>query len=206
VSGATGPAGPTGATGPKGEPGTPGGATGPTGPTGPTATGPSTSFGFLANGAEERGKWSVSISGAPGDGQEQADGEVTFPLPYPEEPATLKVTVRNEAESLGPKAPCVGEQNNPTVTEPGNLCIYTGVGAVKEPAEKGAKYTGIENALGEEIITGGAKTGECNKESDNCRLGVRVVFRTNKWSQAGTETMGETTVLNQAGSWAVKAN
>jgi hypothetical protein len=165
-----------------------------------------TSFGFLANGAEERGKWSASISGAPGDGQEQADGEITFPLPYPEQPATLKVVVENEAESLTANLTCAGEVNNPTALVPGTLCIYTGTGAVKETAEKGAKYTGIENVLGEEILTGGAKTGECNKEVDNCRLGVRVVFRTNKWSQAGTETMGETTVLNQAGSWAVKAN
>src|SRR5262245_27137863 len=214
VTGATGPAGPTGATGatgatgPQGEPGTPGGPPGPTGPTGATGTVAATSLGFLANGAEDRGIWSASINAGLGDFQQQSDGVVSFPLPYPEEPASLKIIVENEAESLKANIPCAGEVNNPFVSAPGTLCIYTGSGVLREPESRNAKYVGIENALGEEIIptaSKGGKTGECNKESDNCRLGVRIVFQTGQWAHPPVK-LTEEAVMNQAGSWAVKAN
>src|SRR5262249_43796638 len=136
ATGATGAQGVTGAAGPTGPQGPPG-PTGPTGPTAPPGPGGGSCTASVGTGASQRkelaaneevsGTWSVPIAVPAGGPQDQAIGPVSMPCEYPEEPATETVTYRNEPESLAPKAPCLGSPNEPTA-EPGNLCVYRGVG------------------------------------------------------------------------------
>src|ERR1700730_9031762 len=187
VSGATGAAG---ATGPNG---TGHGVTGPTGPTGTGGGGGSggareicTVVGGLTGcvlkaKAQESGTWSVDIQGSAGDPQAESDGVVSFNPQYPAETSSgLKVTYRNEPESLSPKTPCLGSVNEPTA-EPGNLCVYRGSGIPKEPTDTDAKFIGFATPFGEQVANGGA----LSPESDQGRTGMLVQFRTNKFETPG---------------------
>jgi hypothetical protein len=118
---------------------------------------------LLKEGGTETGTWGATINVSDGGPQEQAYGVISLPIPYPEEPASETVTVRDESESLSPKDPCVGEVNDPTA-EKGNLCIYTGSGLPHETTDKDAKYTGITNPFGEQSLPLGQKRENSTKK------------------------------------------
>jgi hypothetical protein len=225
-TGATGPTGPTGekgATGEKGERGATGpsgGPPGPTGPTGPAGTGDETctTVGISPNDVTncylktkfaETGNWTAAIAVPAGGPQEQANGVVSLNPKYPVEPSTLKLKYKNEPESQVPALPCVGSPNEPQA-ERGNLCVYRGLQRGKESAED--KNIKEPNAAGNletfktpngEFIANG---GECNKETDQCQLGVQVIFRTAQFAEPAPVTVTAPSSLNASGSWAVTAN
>ena len=103
------------------------------------------------------------------------------------------VPERKEAET--PKAPCLGNVNEPTA-EKANLCVYRGGNAgSKEEEDTNAKFATFEEPIGTESTTAG-------------KLGALVVFRT----EEGIFAVGETPItlakpayLVAGGSWAVTA-
>jgi hypothetical protein len=222
VTGAAGPAGPAGAigpTGPKGEPGTPGGPTGPTGATGPAGASNETctTVGIspedrtsctLKAKATESGGWSAHIAVPAGGPQVEADGVVSLNPQYPLAPSTLTLKYKNEAESLVPASPCIGSTNEPVAVK-GNLCVYRGLSAAKEAADKNIIEPNAEIEKTFATPNGeGLKSGEaCNEESSHCNVAVMVIFRTEGFVEAGTGTVpAGGAYLNARGSWAVTAN
>jgi len=156
----------------------------------------------------ETGTWTAAIAVPAGGPQEQANGVVSLNPKYPLEPSTLKLKYRNEVEALAPQPPCIGSVNEPTA-EKGNLCVYRGLQRGKESAED--KNIKEPNAAGNletfktpngEFIANG---GECNKETDQCQLGVQVIFRTAQFAEPRVKVTAES-YLNASGSWAVTAN
>jgi hypothetical protein len=215
VTGATGTPGPPGPAGPTGPSGGPPGPTGPTGPAGGDET--CTSEGvspndvtncFLKTKFAETGTWTAAIAVPAGGPQEQANGVVSLHPKYPREPSTLKLKYRNEVEALAPQLPCIGSVNEPTA-EKGNLCVYRGETKGRETEDRNIKEPNAAGNLetfktpsGEFIANG----GECNKETDQCQLGVQVIFRTAQFAEPGLVTVTALSYLNASGSWAVTAN
>ena len=133
--------------------------------------------------------------------QGEADGTASFPCEYPEEPATLKVTYKDEAENTTVKAPCLGSTNEPDA-EPGNLCATRGSGIPKEPTDGEVKFIQFTTPFGEEFKSGTS----LSSESDQGRVGMLLQFRTTKFNAAGTETIPTAIHFQAKGSWAVRAN
>ena len=132
---------------------------------------------------------------------------MSFNPKYPIEPSTLKLNYRNEAESLAPKAPCLGSVNEPQA-EKGNLCVYRGSQKGKETEDKNIKEPnavgnteGFATPIGEHI----ANEAECDKENGQCSTAVFVVFRTAQFEEPGV-TVSAASYLDASGSWAVTAN
>jgi hypothetical protein len=209
--------------------------TGPTGPAGPTgergSTGPAgseaSSFGKytqagstggLASGKQESGGWSANIHAPAGSAQQQAQGVASFPIPlkFHEE---VVVNYRNETESLGSTAPCVGSADEPVVLPVGNFCAYRG-GRLSGAKEKGAGVGSVDTnvqgltagttgteappffaSFSGEKIKVGEKTGLAGQGDD----GLLIVFRTTTFSEATPESLVEEAGLNAIGSWAVAA-
>jgi hypothetical protein len=214
VTGATGAPGPPGATGPTGPSGGPPGPTGPTGPAAGDETCTAEGISpndvtncFLKTKFAETGTWTAAIAVPAGGPQEQANGVVSLNPKYPREPSTLKLKYKNEAESQVPALPCIGSVNEPTA-EKGNLCVYRGRERgtetedrnIKEPNAAGNIET-FKTPMGEFIANG----GECNTETDQCQLGVLVIFRTAQFAVPQV-TVTALSYLNASGSWAVTAN
>jgi hypothetical protein len=65
----------------------------------------------------------------------------------------VKVTYRNEPESVLAIKHCLGSPDEPTA-EPGNLCLYRGAGTPKEPTHKNAKFVHFVSPFGEEFNSG----------------------------------------------------
>ena len=171
------------------------GITGPTGPTGTGGGGSGEANSFaktLASGKFETGTWSATIDVPAGGLQTQTQGVISFPIKDAEKP---KATYRNFKESGTPKAPCIGNINEP-VAEAGNLCVYRGgnFGSLEEE-DTNAKFIAFQEPNGEEGAIGG-------------KAGAFVIFRT----EEGVFEAGETPIalanpahLNAAGSWALTA-
>ena len=156
--------------------------------------------GFLASKKQEAGLWTAAIDVSAGGPQQESDGLASFGIPYPEE-TTLKLTYRNEPESLMPKAPCLGSVNEPTA-EPGNVCFYRGSGVPKEPTDVKAKFTGFVTAFGERKASGETLSKE---GSGTARNGIGISFRTEEFIDAAPITVKEAAHLTARGSWAVTA-
>ena len=180
--------------------------------------------GGLASGKQESGAWSATIHAGAGTAQEQAQGVASFPIPLKIK-EKVKLNYRNEAEALAATAPCLGSAGEPVV-EKGNFCAYRGSGSAGIH-EKGAGIgpidrnvqgltgcgttavptacTGTEVAPKFEGTFGNVitETGEAG-EGD---VGVLLVFRTTKFSEATPEALEGTEegLLNAVGSWGVTA-
>jgi hypothetical protein len=129
---------------------------------------------------------------------------VSFPIPLKLN-EVVKLNYRNETESLGAIAPCLGSTTEPTV-EAGNLCTYrggaglgskeTGIGTI----DKNAKFVRFQDFFGE-VIT---ETGGPGNSGD---LGVDIVFRTNEYKEEAplVTSLAKESNLTAQGSWAVTA-
>jgi hypothetical protein len=219
-TGEKGASGATGATGPTGEKGATGvGVTGPTGPEGKGGTGgtglsreeckevtgpPLHINCFLKSKATETGGWSATLRAAAGTEQGQTQAAISYPFALKEKEA-VKLTYRNEPQSIVPTAPCLGSTDEP-FAEPGNLCTYRGgaeagskeTGSEVGNIDKNVKFTNFASAFGEEITT----TGLANAGDET----IDIVFRTAEFSkEKAIEKITLESNLNAKGSWALTA-
>jgi hypothetical protein len=141
-----------------------------------------------------------------GGPQQQASGAVvSFSPKYPEEPSSLTVTYRNEAESKGVVPPCLGGPNEPQAVK-GNLCVYRGEQAGGEAEDKNiTEPTASAQAFGVPKGAFIANKGACNQEGHECQVGFAIIFRTAQFASPSTVTTAAS-YLNASGSWAVTAN
>jgi hypothetical protein len=155
--------------------------------------------GTLGSNKSESGIWSATISEPAGAPQTQVDAVVSLPIPLAEE-EKIKITYRNEAQALEPKAPCIGSPNEP-VAEPGNLCVYRGDGSgSKESEDKNAKFFDFQDALGDSIASGTETKGAGG------HTGILIVFRTDEFNAAGKPvTLANEARLTASGSWSLTA-
>jgi hypothetical protein len=139
----------------------------------------------------------------------QAEGKLSFYLPYPEGKA-LKVTYRDERESAEiARPPCIGTTIELSA-EPGNLCVLRGPGTPTEandkgvedkPSEVGTGSLKFRDALGDEFASGTATSAEGNQPLH----GMSIAFRSRQWSSTGTATLAEVVSMAAKGSYAVTA-
>jgi hypothetical protein len=155
----------------------------------------------------------------------QAQGVVSFPIPL-KHLEKVKLNYRNETESNGAIAPCVGTVNEPVIQPVGNFCAYRGEGFGTK--EKGTLVgnvdtnvqgltgcgttaapttcTGTEVAPKFESFKGevmATETGEGNAGVN----GLLLVFRTTEFSQETSVALaaGQEATMNAIGGWGVAA-